>query len=84
MRKLVYTVVVTYLTFCCFLGMQFFSWYLLDKRNPWCVLFSVTYDICLILTIRVLNKLGRYSEWLNKGIVIASTIFAAIALEFIQ
>lgn len=84
MRKLIYTVIMTYLIYCSFLGMYFFLWYLIDKNYLFLYYpLSVTYIISSPLIMSSLDRLGWYSEELNKNIVIASFLLAIITLKYV-
>lgn len=83
MRKMIYTVVMTYLTYCSSLGTQFFLWYLVDKNSPLYYPFAVTYFVSLPLTMSALDRLGWYSKQLNEDIVMGSTILVIITLKYV-
>lgn len=84
MRKLIYTVVMTYLIYCSLLGMYFFLWYLIDMNYLFLYYpLSATYIISSPLIMSSLDRLGWYSEELNKNIVIASFLLAIITLKYV-
>ncbi len=82
MYKFIYMIIVMYFTYCSSLGMQFFLYYLLEKKPPLYYLFTATHFVSLALTMCVLDRLGKCSKQLNDGIVITSMILAAVTLKY--